>query len=143
VQIGFLLLSDYSESLNGKLYALGAGWTVLRFPQFPQEWRFSVGLGIDVPWDETNQRQSIELTVQDPDGQVLGDEMSMEFEAGRPAGLQPGQDQRMVITVNVGATFEAPGPHALVVSSGEDEIARSRFYVVEVQQQNPPQFPEA
>ena len=137
MQIAFLLLSDYSESLNGKLYAMGAGWSVLRFQDFPQQWRFSVGLGIDVAWDETNQRQSIQLTVQDPDGQVLGDEMSMEFEAGRPPGLQPGQDQRMVISINVGATFEAAGPHALVVSSGEEEIARSRFYVVEVPQEAP------
>ena len=134
MQIAFLLLNDYSESLNGKLYALGAGWNVLRFPQFPQQWRFSVGLGVDVAWDETNQRQSIQLTTQDPDGNVLGDEMSMEFEAGRPPGLQPGQDQRIVISVNVGANFEAAGPHALIVSSGEDEMARSRFYVVEAPQ---------
>jgi len=131
VQIAFLLLNDYSESLNGKLYALGAGWNVLTFPQFPQEWRFSAGLGVDVAWDETNRRQSLQLTIQDPDGQVLGDEMSMEFEAGRPPGLQAGQEQRMVISVNVGASFEAPGPHALVVSSGEEELARSRFYVLE------------
>ena len=138
MQIAFLVLSDFSESLNGKLYAMGAGWSVLRFPQFPQEWRFSVGLGIDVSWDETNQRHSIQLTVQDPDGQTLGDEMTMEFEAGRPAGLQAGQDQRMVISVNVGATFEVAGPHAVVVSSGDDEIARSRFYVVEVPQDAAP-----
>ena len=139
MQIAFLLLSDYSESLNGKLYALGAGWSVLRFPEFPQEWRFSVGLGIDVAWDETNQRQSIQLAVQDPDGVLLGDEISMEFEAGRPAGLQAGQDQRMVISVNVGARFEAAGPHAVVISSGDEEIARSRFYVVEAPQ-TPVQF---
>ena len=139
MQIAFLLLSDYSESLNGKLYAMGAGWSVLRFPEFPQEWRFSVGLGIDVAWDETNQRQNIRLAVQDPDGNLLGDEMSMEFETGRPAGLQAGQDQRMVISVNVGAKFEAPGPHAVVASGGEGEIARSRFYVVEAPQ-NTAQF---
>jgi hypothetical protein len=139
VQIAFLLLSDYSESLNGKLYALGAGWNVLNFPEFPQDWRFTVGLGLDVPWDETNQRQSIQLTVQDPDGNALGDEMTLEFEAGRPAGLPAGQEQRMVISINVGATFEAAGPHALVVSGGEGEIARSRFYVVEAPR-DPVQF---
>ena len=139
MQIAFLLLSDYSESLNGKLYSMGAGWNVLRFPAFPQEWRFSVGLGVDVAWDETNRRHGMQLSIQDPDGKVLGDEMSMEFEAGRPPGLQTGQDQRMVISVNVGASFEAPGPHALIVNSGEDELARSRFYVVEAPQ-DPAQF---
>jgi hypothetical protein len=134
MRIAFLLLTDYSESLNGKLYTLGAGWNILRFPELPQEWRFSVGLGVDVPWDETNRRQGIQVVIQDPDGTELGDELSMEVEAGRPAGLQAGQDQRMVISINLGATFETPGPHAVVVRSGDDELQRSRFYVVQVPQ---------
>jgi hypothetical protein len=134
MQIAFLLLTDYSESLNGKLYALGAGWNVLRFPELPQEWRFSAGLGVDVAWDETNRRHAVELVIQDPDGAVLGDELSMEVEAGRPPGISAGQDQRLVISINVGATFESAGPHALVVRSGEEELARSRFYVLEVPQ---------
>jgi hypothetical protein len=134
MQIAFLILTDYSESLNGKLYTLGAGWNVLRFPDLPQEWRFSVGLGIDVAWDETNQRQNIQLLIQDPDGSELGDELSMEIEAGRPPGLPPGQDQRLVVAVNAGANFETAGPHALVVRTDDVELARSRFYVVQVPQ---------
>ena len=137
MRIAFLLLTDYSESLNGKLYTMGAGWNMLRFPELPQEWRFSVAMGIDVPWDETNERRGIQLVIQDPDGAELGDELAMEFEAGRPPGLQPGQEQRMVIAVNVGATFETPGPHALVVRSGEDELERSRFYVSRAPQAEP------
>jgi hypothetical protein len=132
MRIAFLVLADYGESVNGKLYTLGAGWNVLNFPEFPQEWRFSVGMGIDVPWDETNQRRSIELVIQDPDGNVLGDELAMEVEAGRPPGLPPGQDQRLVITINVGATFETSGPHALIVRSGDEELKRARFYLIEV-----------
>ncbi|HEY1238770.1 MAG TPA: hypothetical protein VGE91_10560 [Solirubrobacterales bacterium] len=131
MRIAFLLLADYAESVNGKLYTLGAGWNVLNFPEFPQEWRFSVGMGIDVSWDETNQRQSIELVIQDPDGNTLGDELAMEVEAGRPPGLPPGQDQRLVITINVGATFATSGPHALIVRSGDEELERARFYLVE------------
>jgi hypothetical protein len=131
MRIAFLLLADYGESVNGKLYTLGAGWNVLGFPELPQEWRFSVGLGIDVAWDETNRRQSLELLIQDPDGNQLGDEFEMEVEAGRPPGLPPGQDQRLVLGINVGATFETAGPHALIVRSGDDELERARFYLVE------------
>jgi Family of unknown function (DUF6941) len=134
MQIAFLMLTDYSESLNGKLYTMGAGWNVLRFPELPQEWRFGVGLGMDVAWDETNVRQSIQLAIQDPDGNQLGDELSMEVEAGRPPGMPPGQDQRMVVSINVGATFETAGPHAVVIRGGDAELARSRFYVVQVPQ---------
>src|SRR6266536_3487762 len=134
MEIAFILLTDYAESLNGKLYTLGAGWNVLRFPELPQEWRFTVGLGIDVAWDETNRRQGVQVVIQDPDGAELGEALSMEVEAGRPPGLQAGQDQRMVIAFNVGATFEDAGPHALVVRSGDEELERSRFYVVQVPQ---------
>ena len=134
MEIAFLILTDYAESLNGKLYSLGAGWNVLRFPELPQEWRFTVGLGIDVAWDETNRRHGIQVVIQDPDGTDLGEEMSLEFEAGRPPGLPVGQDQRMVIAFNIGASFDAAGPHAVVVRSGDDELERSRFYVVQVPQ---------
>jgi hypothetical protein len=132
MEIAFLILTDYSESLNGKLYTLGAGWNVLRFPELPQEWRFSIGLGIDVGWDETNQRHGLEVVIQDPDGAELGEALTMEVEAGRPPGAPAGHDQRLVISVNVGASFETSGPHAVLVRSGEEELERSRFYVVQV-----------
>ena len=31
MEIGFLILTDHSEALNGKLYAMGGGWNMLRF----------------------------------------------------------------------------------------------------------------
>ena len=54
VNIGFLLLTDYTEAVNGKLYLTGGGWNVLRLPELPHEWAFHIGLGIDVAWHETN-----------------------------------------------------------------------------------------
>jgi hypothetical protein len=139
MRIAFLVLADYGESANGKLYTLGAGWNTLQFAELPQEWRFSVGMGIDVPWDETNQRHSLELVIQDPDGDELGEEFEMEFEAGRPPGLPAGQEQRLVLAINVGTTFETAGPHALIVRSGEEELERARFYLVEAPE-TPVQF---
>jgi hypothetical protein len=134
MEIAFLVLTDYAESVNGKLYTLGAGWNNLRFPELPQEWRFSVGFGIDVSWDETNRQHSLELVIQDPDGVELGEPLTMEIEAGRPPEAQAGQDQRIVLAFNVGATFETTGPHALVFRSGDEELERSRFYVFHVPQ---------
>ena len=54
MELGFLLLADYSEAVNGKLYLTGGGWNVLRLPELPHEWSFHIGLGIDVAWHETN-----------------------------------------------------------------------------------------
>jgi hypothetical protein len=132
VEIGFLLLTDHSESLNGKLYAMGGGWNMLRFAQMPIDHMFGIAFGVDVAWDEANQRHTLELETQDPDGERLGDELSFEIEVGRPPGSVTGQDQRVVISIQATATFSTPGPHAVVIRAGEREIGRSRFYVAEV-----------
>jgi len=142
MDLGFLLLTDHSESLNGKLYAMGAGWNMLRFPELPQEWGFAIALGVDVPWDETNQRHSLRLRIEDPDGEILGEEFSMDLETGRPPGSVPGQDQRIVLALQTRTVFDSAGPHAVVVRIGDREIGRSRFYVLEVPVQERPQPPE-
>lgn len=131
MKLGFLLLSDAAEALNGKLYVLGGGWSVLRLP-LPQDYGFSIGLGIDVPWEGTNQKHSMELIIEDPDGNQVADEpFTGEFEVGRPPGIIPGSDQRLVIALSGRFHFEREGPHAVVVRiDGADvEGGRSRFYL--------------
>ena len=84
MNIGFVLLSDYSEAVNGKLYLTGGGWNVLRLPELPHEWSFHIGLGIDVAWHETNAPHELVVTIQDPDGNELGEGLTANFETGRP-----------------------------------------------------------
>jgi hypothetical protein len=138
MELGFLILADASEAINGKVYALGAGWNELRLPELPQEYGFGIALAVDVPWSETNRRHSLVLHIQGPDGEMIGDEFSMEFEAGRPPGSVEGADQRIVVSLETHLTFAATGPHAAVVTVAEDEIGRSRFYVREAQREMPP-----
>lgn len=132
MQLGFLILADHSESLNGKLYAMGAGWNMLRFPQLPFEFGFGIALGIDVEWDETNRRHALELEIQGPDGERLGDPFRLEFETGRPPGAIQGQDQRMVLSLLTRLRFENTGPHSVRVSVSGSQIGTSRFYVVHI-----------
>ena len=49
MRVGILLLADSAEALNGKLYTLGAGWNMLRFPELPAPWCLSRAPGLDVP----------------------------------------------------------------------------------------------
>jgi hypothetical protein len=132
MKLGFLMLTDHSEVLNGKVYAMGGGWNMLHFPELPVEHAFGIAFGLDVPWDETNQRHTLSLEIEDPDGARLGDEFSFEFETGRPPGLVPGQDQRIVLSLEARVELAASGPHAVVMSVGDQEIGRSRFYVLEL-----------
>jgi hypothetical protein len=129
---GFILLSDKSESLNGKLYALGGGWNTLRFPTLPHNHPFCIGLGVDVAWNETDEPHRLELRIEDPDGNNLADPFSFDFETGRPEGSIPGLDQRMVMSLETVQTFRVQGPHAAIVTVDEEEIGRSRFQVVQV-----------
>jgi hypothetical protein len=131
MEIGFLLLCDHSEAVNGKLYLTGGGWNVLRLPELPHEWSFSIGLGIDVAYHETNDPHELVVSVQDPDGVELGNGLTANFETGRPPGLPQGQEQRLVMSIAATATFATPGPHAAVVQINGEEIARSRFYLME------------
>jgi hypothetical protein len=131
MQIGFLMLTDHSEVLNGKVYAMGGGWNMLRFAELPVEHRFGIAFGVDVAWDETNRRHGLTLEIQGPDGERLGDELSFEIETGRPAGSVAGQDQRVVISFDANASLVSAGPHAVVIRAGESELGRSRFYVAD------------
>jgi hypothetical protein len=131
VEIGFLLLCDHSEAVNGKLYLIGGGWNVLRLPELPHEWSFSIGLGIDVAYHETNEPHELVVSVQDPDGVELGDGLTANFETGRPPGLPQGQEQRLVMSIAATAAFATAGPHAAVVQINGEELARSRFYLME------------
>src|SRR5881396_203856 len=122
MRLGFLLLTDSADVFGGKLYALGAGWNMLRLPELPHEWGFNVGIGLDVPWDETNRRYAMEMRLDDPDGQPLGEPFTTDVEVGRPPGAIRGQDQRIVFTVPTRPTFEQEGPHAVVISADGEEI---------------------
>jgi hypothetical protein len=137
MEIGFLMLADHAESVNGKLYMVGGGWNVLRLPELPHEWGFHITLGLDVGWSETNQPHNLSVVIHDPDGVELGEGLSADFETGRPPGMPAGQDQRLVMSIGTTATFSAAGPHAAVVQVNDEEIGRARFYLMEGQAEPP------
>jgi len=90
-----LLLCDYAEALNGKLYVMGGGWTMC--PPGPRS--MSVAARILVPWGETNVRHRLTLMLQDDSGCIveLGDppvkvRHEGEFEVGRPPGVPAGTE---------------------------------------------------
>jgi hypothetical protein len=131
MNIGFLLLADHAEAVNGKLYMTGGGWNVLRLPELPHDWAFHIALGIDVAWHETNDPHELQVNIQDPDGVELGEGLTANFETGRPPGMTAGQEQRLVMSIGTTATFSTAGPHAAVVNVDGEELGRARFYLME------------
>lgn len=101
-----MLLADAAQAVNGKLYILGGGWTLIG----PEPASSAIAILIEVPWDESNKRHQFQLSLVTGDGQPvivptpIGDrplEMSAEFEVGRPPGLKPGTPLGVPFAINM------------------------------------------
>jgi len=66
MNIGFLMLTDYSEAVNGKLYLTGAAGTSCACPSCRHEWSFHNRASASTsPWHETNNPHELVVTIQD------------------------------------------------------------------------------
>lgn len=88
-----LILCDWAEAINGKLYIQGAG-----FNQLLADAPIPLALAVlwSVPWDQTNTRQVMHLRLMTQDGSPVTDPageplaIKGEFEVGRPPGAKHG-----------------------------------------------------
>src|SRR5947207_13628047 len=92
-----MMLADAAQAVNGKLYIMGGGWSVMG----PEPTPYAIALKVEVPWDETNKRHTLVLRLLDDDGRPVRvaarneDPSALEvpayFGVGRPsAGLAGG-----------------------------------------------------
>ncbi len=132
MDIEFLILADSAQVVGGKLYMLGGGWSHYRVRSFPAQVVVSVALGISVPWDETNHKRSVELSIVDEDGQVILQPVTTQVEIGRPPGLKPGSSQRIVIAATVGFRLPKAGRYEVVGKVEGQEVNRIYFDAVQV-----------
>jgi hypothetical protein len=104
-----ILLADAAQrSPEGKIHALGLGWTVTSTPLPPQ----AVVVFIKVPWDQANELHHAVLSLIDEDGRPVrphgpdsGEvEIQTDFETGRPAGVPRGMPLDVALTFAI-----APG----------------------------------
>jgi hypothetical protein len=91
-----MVLADAATVSGGKLNLLGAGWNVIGPSPAPT----AIGLLLEIPWDQANQRHQLRLVLNDADGEPIHAEatdgsqqpiaLQAEFEVGRPPGTRPG-----------------------------------------------------
>lgn len=113
-----LILGDYAQTADGKLTVVGAAWSFASSP-------VSMGLGVvvETPWFETNNKKAFKLELLDSDGQpVLGPDgapvrTQAQFEVGRPTGHPEGVPIRSTLPpVNVAGLPMQPGRYEWVVT---------------------------
>jgi hypothetical protein len=130
VKVEWLIIGDYAEIVGGKLYLMGGGWDVLTVNTgFPLTRPLGLAAAFSVPWNETNERRSIEIDIQTEDGQTVG-KMSGKFEVGRPAGIKQGQDQRFQLAATLPLNLPAPATYVIAARIDGQEGGRVSFNVV-------------
>ena len=109
-----MLLADSAQAVNGKLYILGGGWSLIG----PESAPSAIAMKIDVPWNESNKRHTLRLDLLTEDDQPvmiptqIGErpvQITSYFEVGRPPGLTPGQDLDVALAINIGPLPIPPG----------------------------------
>jgi len=120
VDIDFVILGDAAQAVMGKLYMLGGGWNIHNTLQYPSLLPFGLGIGILVPWSETNRRHTFAFVIKGSEGDELlrggGD-----FEIGREAGIPAGMTQRIVVGISGQLQIPQAGTYEIIVSVGDAE----------------------
>jgi hypothetical protein len=133
MELEWLILADYAQVVGNKLYLMGGGWDVLTVSSgFPVQQHCAVAASFKVPWNETNERQNIEIDILGDDGENIAT-VRGQVEVGRPAGIIPGADQRTQIAAELGLNIGRAGTYCVVARIGESERGRVLFRVVEPQ----------
>lgn len=133
-------LADSAEALQGKIYALGAGWSAIYATAFPVTHpRVAVGVIIRVPYTATNQEHRVNLKLVDfdsnsiplglqvgPDGQptpVHG--IGAQFNVGRPPLLPAGDEQVVALAMTIdGLQIPKPDMYTWVIEVDGDPMKR-------------------
>lgn len=131
-RIDCFLLVDSAQVANGKLYILGGGWARLTTTQLPVTRTFETALRVVVPWTETNRSHTLEMQIENEDGQVLLETpLKADIRVGRPAQLKDGTDQVVPLALRIGPVLlEREGRYALIIRSEGEETAQTAFDLV-------------
>lgn len=143
-------LADSAEVVQGKIYALGAGWNTIYVRTFPAvHRRLTVAATVHVPFTDTNQPHGLELKLVTEDGEDhpiglrMGDDgkpepvraMGGEFRLGRPPTLVDGDEQIACFAFAIdGMRFTEPGMFSWVVSIDGEEATRLPMRVQQANQ---------
>lgn len=130
MKIEWMMLADAAQVTNNKLYVIGGGWERLTVgSDFPLRQRASLALSFSIPWEDTNQRHGFSVRIMDEDGKEIHGAINGHFETGRPAGLQPGAEQRVQVAIDLTLNLEKEGVYVVEATLAEQETSRTTFTV--------------
>ena len=121
-----MIISDYADIVNGKLYLMGGGWDTFYAKEAPSQVRLSIAVGVLVGWEETNLPLIVNLFVEDDDGKQMA-KIEGKMQVGRPAALPPGSRQLSQMAANITMNLPAFGGYRVrVVAEGSKQETAER-----------------
>jgi hypothetical protein len=125
----FLIMADKAEAINGKLYMIGGGFDQVAAPGLPGMAAFDIAFGFLVDYHETNEPHEFSLQLKDADDNVVLPPLAGRIEVGRPAGMDPGQEQRVIVVFRGPFPLQAVGNFKWVPTLDGEEGPATRFRV--------------
>ena len=143
---GTVILADYAQVHGGKLNVVGAGINLVgaRSAEAPHLVGIFAAILIVVPWQAHNQAHKIKVSLVDEDGKSVpfaeaapgvtvepDDEGSVvgQFNAGRSALMQPGENSLIPLAVPVQVAVPSLGAYRVVLEVDGTELASAAFRV--------------
>ena len=132
VNIDYLILADWAEVINGKVYIQGGGWTTINAHEpLPVSRTIAIAVSPRVEWHETNVPHDLVIRILREEGQAELARIDARFEVGRSAGLPQGASQPHPIAVNLPLTFEHAGEYEVRASIDGEEVTTLAFRIDE------------
>ncbi len=132
MHIDYLILADWAEVINGKLYLQGGGWSAINaYEPLPVTRGIAIAVSPRVEWRETNMPHTLEMRVIREEGQAELAKIEASFEVGRRAGMPQGIAQSQPLAVNLPLTFEHAGEYEVRAAIDGEEVATLAFRVDE------------
>lgn len=133
-----VLLADFAQVSDAKLYLLGGGLTAIG----PQPQPVAIAILLQIPWDRANIAHSWLLELLDEDGAAVPNadnplSVGGNVETGRPVGTRPGSPLQVPIVVNFTALPVQPGRTYLFRLSINDATAPTWTVRLAVQAAHP------
>lgn len=129
VEVEFLILADYADVVNGKLYMIGGGWNQFTTPPQMRTWQFTAAAGLLIPWHEIGKEINVIFTVEDADGKQVQSKCEASILADKGSNVVEGQNFRAILTLGFTMQNILPGTYS-VVAATKNESKRATFYVV-------------
>ena len=115
---------------DGKLYALGGGFSTLALPQLPGRAGFAVVAGFRFGPNDVGQTQQVEVRLVDADGKLVVPTANLQFQSSG-AKLEPGQEVSISTVTVLQPMFAEPGTYSVEFWAGGIRLTAITLHVLE------------